>query len=154
MAVDTTLVSALDSAGQPRRHQRRTTGAALRVARRAKERTYLELLQSARCRLVVLGIEIGGRWSPEAAQFIRFLARSRARSAPSLLRAGATAAYVSRWSALLSFAAARAVAAMSLPLANAANVDGAALELSDLLAEDRAIVLPPLASRLQLRPEQ
>ena len=91
MAVDTTLVSALDSAGQPRRHQRRTTGAALRVARRAKERTYPELLQSTR--LVVLGIEIGGRWSSEAAQFIRFLARSRARSAPSLLRAGATAAY-------------------------------------------------------------
>ena len=41
---------------------------------------------------------------------------------------------------LVCFAAARAVAAsfLSLPLANAANVDGAALELSDLLAEDPA----------------
>ena len=71
LAVDTTLVSALDSAGQARRHQRSTAGAALRIARKAKERTYPELLRSERCRLVVLGIELGGRWSTEAAQFIR-----------------------------------------------------------------------------------
>ena len=38
-------------------------------------------------------------------------ARSRVPSAPPLLRAGATVAYVSRWFALLSLAAARAVAA-------------------------------------------
>ena len=91
-----TLVSALDSAGQPRRHQRSTSGAALRVARRAKEHTYPELLLSARCRLVVVGLELGGRWSSEAVQFIRLLARSRALSAPAFLRAGATAADVSR----------------------------------------------------------
>ena len=151
LAVDTTLVSALDSAGQLRRQQRSTTGAALRIARRAKERTYPELLRAERCRLVVLGIELGGRWSSEAAQFVRMLARSRARSAPHVLRSGATAAYVSRWSALLSFAAARAVAAslLSLLLGNAANVDGAALDLSDVLAE--TFSAPPLASRLPLR---
>ena len=151
LAVDTTLVSALDSAGQPRRQQRSTTGAALRIARRAKERTYPELLRAERCRLVVPGIELGGRWSSEAAQFVRMLARSRARSAPHVLRSGATAAYVSRWSALLAFAVARAVAAslLSLPLGNAANVDGAALDLSDVLAE--TFSAPPLASRLPLR---
>ena len=79
-----------------------------------------------RCRLVVVGIELGGRWSEEAAQFIRLLARSRSRATPPLLRSSARAAYVARWSALLSFAAARALAAslLSLPLANAANVDG------------------------------
>jgi len=93
LAVDTTLVSALDSAGQARRHQRSTAGAALRIARKAKKRTYPELLRSARCRLVVLGIELGGRWSTEAAQFMRLLARSRARAAPQLLRSSATAAY-------------------------------------------------------------
>ena len=60
---NTTLVSALDSAGQPGRQQRSTTGAALRIARQAKERTYPELLRAERCRLVVLGIELGGRWS-------------------------------------------------------------------------------------------
>ena len=148
LAVDTTLVSALDSAGQPRRQQRSTSGAASRIARRA----YPELLRAERCRLVVLGIELGGRSSSEAAQFVRMLARSRARSAPHVLRSGATAAYVSRWSALLSFAAARAVAAslLALPLGNAANVDGAALDLSsDVLAE--TFSAPPLASRLPLR---
>ena len=151
LAVDTTLVSALDSAGQPRRQQRSTSGAALRIAGRAKERTYPELLRAERCRLVVLGIELGGRWSSEAAQFVRMLARSRARSAPHVLRSGATAAYVSSWSALLSFAAAGAVAAslLALPLGNAANVDGAALDLSDVLAE--TFSAPPLASRLPLR---
>ena len=79
------------------------------------------------------------------------LARSRARSAPRVLRSGATAAYVSRWSALLSFAAARFVAAslLSLPLENAASVDGAALDLSNVLAE--TFSAPQLASRLPLR---
>ena len=77
-----TLVSGLDSAGQARRRQRSTAGAALRIARKAKERTYPELLRSARFRLVVLGIELGGRWSTEVAQFIRLLARNPA--APAL----------------------------------------------------------------------
>ena len=57
LAVDTTLVSALDSAGQARRHQRSTAGAALRIARKAKERTYPELLRAGS----LLGIELGGR---------------------------------------------------------------------------------------------
>ena len=119
-------------------------------ARKAKERTYPELLRSARCRLVVLGIELGGRWSTEAAQFIRLLARSRARAAPLLLRSSATAAYVTRWSALLSFAAARALAAslLSLPLAHTANVDGDPLKLSDLLGAAHEALPPSLPSRL------
>ena len=120
-------------------------------ARKAKERTYPELLRSARCRLVVLGIELGGRWSTEAAQFIRLLARSRARAAPLLLRSSATAAYVTRWSALLSFAAARALAAslLSLPLAHTANVDGDPLELSDSVLRTRHF--PPLSPAASLR---
>ena len=47
---------------------------ALRDARRNKERTYPELLRDRRCRLVVFGIEVGGRWSDEAATFLRLLA--------------------------------------------------------------------------------
>ena len=43
LAVDTTLVSALTAAGAPRRHAGTCGGAALRVARQAKERTYPEL---------------------------------------------------------------------------------------------------------------
>ena len=85
--------------------------AALRVAERAKARTYPELASGRRCRLVVLGIEVGGRWSPEAAEFVRLLARSKARAAPP---AACTAAFVFRWFVLLAFAAARTFAASLL----------------------------------------
>ena len=148
VAVDTTLVSPLTAAGEPRRESRRTAGAALRHARRAKERTYPELCNSGRCRLVVLGIETGGRWSPEAVTFLRLIARSRARSAPPPLQSACISAYVLRWSALLAFAAARAFATslLSLPLSGAANVDGDPPLLSDLLAEPSAS--PPFASRM------
>ena len=39
-------------------------------ARRSKERTYTELLNNQRCRLVVLATGDGGEWSEEAAAFI------------------------------------------------------------------------------------
>ena len=37
------------------------------------EHKYAELLQGDRCRLVVVGIETGGRWSTEALQFVEML---------------------------------------------------------------------------------
>ena len=74
LAVDTTLVSPLTSAGAPRRSGA-TAGAALADARRSKECTYPEFGRASRCRLVVLGIEVGGRWSAEAASFVRLLAQ-------------------------------------------------------------------------------
>ena len=48
-------------AGRVRVYHRRVEGAALRIARRAKERAYHELVFSDRCRLVVLAFEVGGR---------------------------------------------------------------------------------------------
>ena len=42
LAVDTTLVSPLDASGAAGRHQRQYRAAALRLARRAQERTYPE----------------------------------------------------------------------------------------------------------------
>jgi len=127
-SVDTTQVSLLTAAGMPRRDRGITAGAALRVAERAKARTYPELAQGNRCRLVVLGIEVGGRWSPRAVEFVRLLARSRARAAPVATRAATAFAFALRWSALLSFAAARsfAVSLLSVPLFGTANVDGEA----------------------------
>ena len=67
------------------------------------------------------------------------------------LRASVTFAWVARWSALLSFAAARAFAAslLSLPTAGTANVDGLTPDLSEVLADQRWEVAP-LASRLPL----
>ena len=148
LAVDTTLVSPLTAAGLPRRAGGRTAGAALLTARRAKERTYPELCRSNRCRLTVIALEIGGRWSAEAATFVRLLARCRARSAPPPSRAAAISAFTLRWSALLSFAAARSFAAslLSLPLTGTANVDGELPPLSDILADSPPP--PPLASRV------
>ena len=98
--------------------------------------------------LVVLALELGGRWSTEAATFVKLLARLRARAVPAASRGPSISAFASRWSALLSFAAARAFAAslLSLPLGGAANVDGESPLLSDMLAD--SCLEPPLASRM------
>ena len=52
------------------------------AARRKREQTYPELLAAGRCRLVVLAFEVGGRWSDESLDFVRRLARAKARSQP------------------------------------------------------------------------
>ena len=64
------------------------------------------------------------------------------RSAPASLRAATAAA--SPWSAILSFAAARAFAAslLSLPLPGTVNVNRHAPDLSDVLADDRWAASP------------
>ncbi len=86
LAVDTTLASSLTRAGQPRMRREKYRGRALSDAKRNKERTYPEFFQDRQCRLVVLEIELGGRWSDEASTFLRFLAGTEARQAPVILR--------------------------------------------------------------------
>ena len=142
LAVDTTLVSPLTRSGEPRSRGGTFAGAALKDARRTKERTYPELLRNRRCRLVVLGIEVGGRWSNEASSFIRMLAQARARSSPPALRAATTSALVSRWSALLTHAAASSFAASLLfeDLSTHHNLDGDLPPLGQLLSDTRAAV--------------
>ena len=115
LAIDATLVSPLTRDGQPRRRAGRFTGAALQDARRRKERTYPELIGSRRCRLVVLGIETGGRWSEEASMFVKLLAQAKARQSPPLLQTSLAAALISRWTASLSHAAMHAFAATCSP---------------------------------------
>ena len=106
-----TLVSPLTRAGEPRRRAGRFAGAALTDARKAKERACPELLHNRRCRPVVLGIEVGGRWSEEAASFITSLARTKTRDSPAPLRHAATTSLISRWTAFLTHAAMTAFAA-------------------------------------------
>ena len=84
LAVDTTLLSPLTRSGEPRSRGGTFAGAASQDAWRTKERTYPELPRNRRCRLVVLGIEVGGRWRNEASSFIRMLAQARARSSPQI----------------------------------------------------------------------
>jgi len=69
---DATLVSPLHSNGEPWRGTECTDGLRLRAARSRKEVVYPELTNSAVAKLVVLGNEVGGGWSPEA---IRLLGR-------------------------------------------------------------------------------
>ena len=109
LAVDTTLVSALKRNGEPRPQAAEVDGVACAKARRTKSRTYPELTGAdRRARLVVLALEVGGRWSREAWVFVRGLALSRAREEPDLLRRRAAAAWHRRFVCLLAVAAQRA----------------------------------------------
>ncbi len=111
LAVDTTLVSALHGDGTARRRAADEDGVVLAVARRTKEARYPELVgPRARARLVVLGVEVGGRWSGETQRFVSLLVRAKARSEVWLLRRRAEQAWRLRWGSLLSCTVARAVA--------------------------------------------
>ena len=102
LAVDTTMVSALHANGEARRGAARTDGVALAAARRRKERTYPKLTaRGARARLVVLGVEVGGRWSTETRTFLSLLAHGRARSERPLMRKRVEQAWRLRWRELV-----------------------------------------------------
>ena len=128
-----------DARRVPRRRGGTFAGAALRDARRRKEQTYPELLRSRRCKLVVLGLEVEGRWSQEATSFIKLLAQHKARQAPPILQHSITTALIARWSALLTHAAQQAFAATLVEtpqaLANHTNTEGNEPTFSQLLAE-------------------
>ena len=107
LAVDATLVSPLTRDGSPQPAAHAQPGVSLaRAAQRKRRHTYPELLRARRCRLVVFGLETGGRWSQEAATFLRLLAQARAASAPAAVRRATQAAWVHHWSGILSVAAA------------------------------------------------
>ena len=58
----------------------------LTQVRRRKEKTYRELTgPGARARLVVLALEVSGRWSAEAKSFVGQLAKAHTRSEPRVL---------------------------------------------------------------------
>ena len=97
LAVDITLRSALTSNGEAQPQAEHTDGAVLSAARHDKERCYPELARSGRCRLVVVGMETGGRWSDEAAEVVRQLACARARDVPCHLSQPAELAWERRW---------------------------------------------------------
>ena len=75
LAVDATIVSPVGRTGEPRAGADARPALALdQAAQRKRRHTYPELERARRCRLVVFGVEVGGRWSREAAQFVRLLA--------------------------------------------------------------------------------
>ena len=130
-------MSPLTRASEPRTRAGRYAGAAVHDARRAKERTNPELLQSRRCKLVVLAIEVGGRWGQEATTFLRLLAEAKARTIPARLKTSFTNSLIHRWSAQITHAAMTAYAASLLEFDCVASTvtDGNQPLTSDVLAE-------------------
>ena len=138
LAVDTTLVCALRRDGTPRAGADTRDGAALVAARRRKERTYPELTgERGRARLVVLALEVGGRWSAEAAQWVRLLAQARARTEPRVLRSAARRAWQRRWTGVLAVAAQRALAESLLDSTVGGGADGDVPSTQCVLEEAR-----------------
>ena len=134
LAVDVTLRGFLTAQGESRIGGG-GGGQFLANARADKERKYHELLGSKRCKLVVLALSTGGRWSTEAIQFIQDIAWAKARSAPEYLRASVAFAWQRRWAQMLSVSAATAFAnSLVMPGYRGCHDlrDGAPIELSEL----------------------
>ena len=112
--------------------------------KRKRLRTYPELAVARRCELVVLGLEVGGRFSREAAAFLRQLAKARARESPARLRPAVERALLHRWTGMRA-AAQRALAhsLLELPLAGADECDGAEPPLGDLQGRRGRARQPP-----------
>ena len=142
LAVDATLVSPLTRTGAPHPKTVTEPGAALRHARKKKEDRYPELVTGQRCKLVVVGMEVGGRWAPEAYNFLTDLARAKAREAPTALRGSAYRSWLRRWTTLVSVAT-LAGYADTLLQGSAANTETwhQAPELSTVLCEDAHVEL-------------
>ena len=116
LAVDTTLLSALRADGSCRRRAAQYAEA----ARLRKARTYPELVgPHRRAHLVVLALEVGGRWSRETQAFVTQLARAKARGETQLMRRRAEQGWRFRWGSILACAVARAVASTMLELPGA-----------------------------------
>ena len=85
MAVDITLRSVLTCQGEAHAHAA-DDGAMLTKARADKEARYPELATSGRCKLIVMAMETGGRWSEESVAVLRELSHVKAQEAPFFMR--------------------------------------------------------------------
>ena len=135
LALDATIVCPLKP--HPRADVQPGTAVSA-AARRKRRQTYPELERARRCRLVVVGLEVGGRFGTEAVQLLRLLARHRASTVPAQLRPSAIVAWIARWSGLLAVASQRAYAASLLELPPAAELgEGPLPGLHEVLADSR-----------------
>ena len=126
LAIDTTMVCALHRDGTPRRQAAEFDGVALKAALRKKEATYPELFgPRRRAQLVVIAVEVGGRWSLETITFFSQLPGARARGERPLMRLRTEQAWRMRWGAMFACAAARAVASSLLDLVHSHGAVGA-----------------------------
>ena len=105
------------------------------AARADKERKYSELLNGDRCRLVVVALETGGRWSLEAVDFIERLAMARAQDAPPNLQ---TVSFFcpggARWTRMIAISCGRSFANSLV------GVDGGVPHLAEVLSEELSVL--------------
>ena len=120
--LDTTLVSALHCDGSAKRGASHNEQFSWLSVARSTETLNL-LVVEAGARLVVLAIEVGGKWS-STQRFIYNLAHARAREEGWILRRRAEQAWRLRWGSLLASTAARVVADSLLELPSVFGADG------------------------------
>ena len=80
-------------------------------AEKKKRRTYPELVDSSRLRLVTVATEVGGRFSKTARELLEVAAACRARGEPRALQPAAARRWCERWLTMLSVSAQDALAA-------------------------------------------
>ncbi len=99
---------------------------------------------------MVLGTELGGRWTHEALNVLRRLAEAKCRDSPALLRRSAQLAWYQRWIRTLSVAAQNAIAVTLLGPASphVTELDGDTADSSEVLCVNREC---PAFSRLPPR---
>ena len=135
-AIDVTLRSPLSRDGAPRPQADWKPGAVSEAARHDKENKYPEFASSSRCDLVVISIEIGGRFSKEACDFIK-----------AILRGALARAHEHRWSKMMAFSAANAFISSLLSSKTAlrleADLVGSVPSAADLVHEVRFEAVRP-----------
>ena len=73
---------------------------------RTRRRHTPNSLPLGRCKLVVLAMETGGRWSKEAVQTLQMLAHSKARDVPPYMQFSVALMWERRWTRMLAIACA------------------------------------------------
>ena len=144
---DATLRSPLSGTGTPHGVAATTDGATFPQARRDKATTYPELAtENARHKFLVLGTEIGGRFSIECIDLVRKLVTTKCGHLEGPERKLLQLIYHRRWWGILSTSAQRAVA-LNLLGGDWAPSCSFVLPSEEVLL--CAAVVPPAASRMR-----
>ena len=143
---DATLRSPLSGTSEPHGAAATIDGATFPQARRDKASTYPELaVESARHKFLVLGSEVGGRFSVECIDLVRQMVRVKCGHLEGQERKVVRMLYHRRWWSILSLATQRTVAMNLLGGAWSPSFKVAAADEEELLC---APVVPPESSRL------
>ena len=108
--MDATCGSPLSGEGRPKPRAADEDGAAVaEAARKNREEDYPDVEASPHARLLCLGVETYGRWSPQSQQLVTQLARRKASGVREELRRSTERAYTVRWWSLLAVAVQSAI---------------------------------------------